>query len=212
MSDIIRLHGNKHSEIQQILPWYAAGTLEPQDRAHVDAHLEGCADCQAELRLDHRLRGVISELPLDVEQGWAALRRQMGSEAAERRPATHRLARIFAIFGRPLKLGWFVAAEAAFAAFALVVIGHPAVPHYYRAMATPQLAAAGNVIVIFRSDEPERAMRAALLASRARIVDGPTAAGAYILSIPADRTAGLARLRGTAGVALAEPLDSDTPQ
>jgi Domain of unknown function (DUF4349)/Putative zinc-finger len=40
---------NKH-EISELLPFYANGTLDPDDRARVEAELSNCADCAAELR------------------------------------------------------------------------------------------------------------------------------------------------------------------
>ena len=211
MSDIIRLHGEKHSDIQELLPWYAVGTLEPQETAVVEAHLERCADCKAELALDLRLRGAIGDLPLDVERGWAALRRVIDRAPVARKPSQRPFLNAFAFFSRPLKLGWFLGAQAAFALMALAIVGHPPAPMPYRALATPRSAASGNAIVIFRDDAREQVMRAALLASGARVIDGPTPAGAYILIIPVNRDLGLARLRGTPAVALAEPLDLDKP-
>ena len=46
---------NKH-EIAELLPFYANGTLEPNDRARVEAELETGGDCSAELR-DHEAIG-----------------------------------------------------------------------------------------------------------------------------------------------------------
>ncbi|MBV8369078.1 MAG: DUF4349 domain-containing protein [Candidatus Eremiobacteraeota bacterium] len=40
---------NKH-EIAELLPFYANGTLEPDERARVEAELASCTDCAAELR------------------------------------------------------------------------------------------------------------------------------------------------------------------
>ena len=40
---------SKH-EIAELLPFYANGTLEPDDRARVEAELAACTDCAAELR------------------------------------------------------------------------------------------------------------------------------------------------------------------
>ena len=67
----------------------------------------------------------------------------------------------------------------------------------------------GNVIVVFRPDVRESEMRRLLKDNDARLVDGPTAANAYVLHIPdAERGAALARLHSDTAVVLAEPLDA----
>jgi hypothetical protein len=71
------------------------------------------------------------------------------------------------------------------------------------------LTAVGNVIVVFRPDVRESEMRRLLKGSEARLVDGPTAANAYVLRVPqAERAAALSQLRNDAAVVLAEPLDA----
>jgi len=63
-------------------------------------------------------------------------------------------------------------------------------------------------VVIFRPDTPERVIRSALTSVGARIVDGPTAADAYVLQVPAaQRTQALAQLRSRNTIVLAEPVD-----
>ena len=65
------------------------------------------------------------------------------------------------------------------------------------------------MIVVFRPDARESDMRRLLEHSDARLVDGPTAANAYVLRIPdAERTKALSQLRNDAAVVLAEPLDA----
>lgn len=38
-----------HSEAWALLPWLANGRLSPEEREWVDAHLQGCEECRAEL-------------------------------------------------------------------------------------------------------------------------------------------------------------------
>jgi hypothetical protein len=79
----------------------------------------------------------------------------------------------------------------------------------YRALGAPPTAQPGNVVVIFRPDTTEKAMREALKAGGARLVDGPTAADAYVLHVPAaQREAALASLRARREIVLAQPVDS----
>jgi anti-sigma factor RsiW len=78
-----RLPGDEHQDLQDLLPWYANGRLDPSERARVEAHLHGCAACQAELRLQRQLESEIKRLPIDVEQSWARMQRRL---EADRRP------------------------------------------------------------------------------------------------------------------------------
>lgn len=43
------LHGDEHRELREMLGSYALGHLGPAERDRVRAHLDGCADCRAEL-------------------------------------------------------------------------------------------------------------------------------------------------------------------
>jgi hypothetical protein len=68
-------------------------------------------------------------------------------------------------------------------------------------------AAPGSLVVSFDPATPERELRRILQASGARIVDGPTAAGAYVLDVAAgDAGPTLSSLRAEPAVVLAEPL------
>ncbi len=83
----------------------------------------------------------------------------------------------------------------------------------YRAMGASDTSGAatgaGNVVVIFAPGISEQDLRRTLQAQDARIVDGPTVTGAYVLSIPAEgRSQALHALRASTAVQLAEPLDA----
>lgn len=70
-------------------------------------------------------------------------------------------------------------------------------------------AGSGNVVVIFAPGATEQDLRRILQAQDARIVDGPTVTGAYVLNIPAGgRAQALHALRANAAIKLAEPLDA----
>jgi len=81
-------------------------------------------------------------------------------------------------------------------------------PARYHALSAPPPNLSGNVVVIFRPDASEDRIRHALIASDARLVDGPTAADAYVLHVPAaERAQALAALRARSEIVLAEPID-----
>lgn len=219
MSNIIRLPRDKHHEAQMLLPWYVTGRLDVEDRARVDDHLKSCAKCRADLKLEQLLEAEFADLPMDVEQGWTAMRRRVEETprgpAGALRAASAGLTRGGWRLGRAAVpwLGWVAAAGLALVFVAGPLAMHGAQPARYHVLSAPAPAAsAGNVLVIFRPDASEAAITEALRASDARLVDGPTAADAYLLRAPAaerDRT--LVTLRERRAVVLAEPIDGGGP-
>ena len=218
---IIQLPADRHREIKSRLPWYAKGGLDASERAEINAHLSECAECQAELRDEHRLAAEIADLPkseaaLDVEHGWNAIRRQIEQESAGHASWPERIAAIFARFKsagetRPRApwLGWAVAGQFCLLLVMGAALWRTAEPGRYHALGAAPADAAANVVVIFGPETPEKDMREIIRSNDARLVDGPTAADAYLLHVPsAGRAAALTRLRGRAQVVLAEPIDA----
>jgi hypothetical protein len=63
---------------------------------------------------------------------------------------------------------------------------------------------------MFRADATEQDVREAMRSANAKIVGGPTEAGAYLLHVdPRQRQSALARLRADEDVQLAEQIDGD---
>jgi len=188
-----------------LLPWYVTGQIEPGDRLLVDAHLADCAECRDELAAERRLHGAVVDLPAPSAAGWERMVAELARpEAPVPLPRSFRRA------------GWMLAAQAAVLVLGVGVVLHlqrqapsVATPQPYHALGAPQQGQAGNILVMFAPDTREPALRKAIEASGARLVDGPTAAGAYLLAIaPGERAAALARLRAQAGVTLAQPVDA----
>ena len=216
MGRVIKLLGDRHRDVQELLPWYVVDRLEPDERAEVEAHLAECEVCRAELAFDRQLDRAVGSLPLDVEQGWAAMQQRLQASPAPARPASRRPAWLSAERWRMRSptFGWALAAQAAL----LVVTGAllfqfaPTNARYHALGAAPA-DTAGNLVVIFDPNLSERAIREILRANGARMVDGPTAADAYVLHVPAkDRPAALGRLRENNDVVLAEPIDASAPR
>ena len=204
MARIIRLHDENHWELQRLLPWYVTGRLDPAEHARVEAHLAGCEECQEEVRFERTLAETVKDLPLDAEVGWRRLERRLKAEP----PRGGGLARSGAVRAGALWGGWAVAA------CALVAVGVTVLPRLqqpaaaYHVLGAAHSVTPGNMVVIFRPETPERAIRAALTGVGARIVDGPTGADAYVLQVPAAQRAGaLAKLRSGPNIVLAEPVD-----
>ena len=80
----------------------------------------------------------------------------------------------------------------------------------YRTLSAPAARVDGNILVLFRPQISEVELRAILARASARLADGPTATGAYVLDVePGRREAAIAALRAQPGVMLAQPLDAD---
>jgi hypothetical protein len=187
----------------------------------VEAHLGQCPECRAEAASERRLRDEVQALPAlpaEIESGWARMQSRLGPDRRPPGPMTAWIARMRAtgrglVGGAPAWMGWALAAQAAaIVALAAVVWRSPAPPAAYHALGAGPPATGGGVVVIFRPTTPEADIRAALRASHARITDGPTEAGAYVLRVaPGSRAGALARLRADASVEAAEPIDVQAP-
>ena len=207
MVDIIRLHGDPHAQVQRLLPWYLNGSLDGEEAAQLEAHLEDCAECREDLKAEEAMARQIRTLPSDADRGWTALKARVeGGKAAPRQGSDR------ALFGRRVSLGWAVVAQAACLALVIpivaVTLSRP--QPLYRSLGSAPTAESGNLVVIFKPDISEQALRSTLTQNGARIVDGPTSADAYVLHVPAARRSEiLARLKADHGISLAQPIDGD---
>lgn len=209
--DIVHLHGDPHAEILALLPWLVTGHLDAADAGRVEAHLVGCGPCRAALDAERRLVREVTRQPAGVEDGWADMRQRLdlgGPAPSARQRAAARPAHAASLWRRAT--GWRLAAPFAFASLVGLLFLPLYLPARFNALgsATP-IAAAGNVVVIFQPDTREAEFRDALRAGAARLVDGPTAANAYVLAVPAaTRSTVIAKLRQRPEVVLAEPIDA----
>lgn len=211
MGNILRFHGNPHLETERLLPWYVTGQLDPEDRLQVEAHLAECEECRAELVLERKLGTEIARLPIDAGLDWEAFSQRLDPAPPPPAPEGKVLPMIRRVLARPGRTGWLLSAQAAFvAAMAVLIVPvlRPASAPYHALGAAPA-PADGNAIVIFRPDTSEQALRETLNANNARLVDGPTAADAYVLHLPDKRRdAVIARLRADHDIVLAEPINA----
>jgi hypothetical protein len=202
--------GDPHAETRLLLPWLANGTLEGRELERVQAHLEACPACREELAIECDLRAGRQEAPgLCAQRAFAGLLPRLGVQETRG--------------GRPGRWAGLAAANDArwlrFLAAAqfgvLVVLGvalgltlarPDAGQASYRTLGA-QPAARADIVVRFDPATPERELRRVLQASGARVVDGPSATGAWVLSTtPAGTGPALRRLRAEPAVTLAEPL------
>jgi hypothetical protein len=206
---------HRHRHVLDVLPWYANCTLDEDETARVEAHLADCALCRDELEFEQAL---VADLPRPVgapgaEAGWATMRSRVndgssdsaasGTLTAFRRPSMLR---------RPVPLGWALIAQAA-AIILVVGIGrvmpvNTAQTKQYHTLSSLVTPGSGNALVMFRSDLREWDLRRILRINRAELTGGPNVNGAYQVRVdPKTRDTVLARMRGDAGVTLAQPID-----
>lgn len=201
-----------HAEVRDLLPWFLAGTLDAAESHRVDEHLRGCAACRSELDWERQLRAANNvALPEhDVDRAFAAMRARLPARSREV-PWLQRLRE--RLQPRPWG-GWLLAAQAvAILGLAVALWSGRMQPlsetHTYRALSRPVAAEPARLVVAFAPQTPLADMRRMLLASGARIIDGPTAADAYILAVTPERAEAAAQLlRAEPSVLLVQPLDA----
>lgn len=205
----------EHAAAQRLLPWLLTGTLDDADLALVERHLRSCAACRQELAWERRLRAACRDGPecvpaLDPDAALARLAPRLtprqgpqpGRLQALRR-WLHAQAANDGRWWRPLAAAQF----AVIAALTVLLLSPPASDRTaYRTLGAGA-PVQGDLVVSFRPDTPERELRRILQASGTRVLDGPTAAGAYVLAASGGSPArALARLRAEPAVTLAQPL------
>jgi anti-sigma factor RsiW len=199
-----------HDPAEELLPWYATGQLDADERAQVERHLYSCAACREQLTLERRMIGEFQATSPQIESGWARLKARIDPPRAARPPKPPIFAELWAILSRP------AVATLAAAQLAVIVVGGSALysltrPDYHVLGSAPAPAVA-NAIVMFSGEAREGDVQRALNAAGASIVGGPTPAGAYLVRLdPAKRSAALASLQATSGVQLAQPIDEPAP-
>ena len=203
MGDIIPLRSNSHNEVQELLPWFVNGSLAPEEARRVEAHRAACAECRSDLSAERQMAAAVARLSLECEGAWERMRELLSEEGR----AGARW------FRKRVWISWTSAAPLAVAAaLALVFVNvgpkQPIEPQY-RGLSAADTAQQANLIVQFQPATRVADMRRMLDLSKARLVDGPTVTGAYLLRVDQrNRQLALQKLRDDEAIALAEPIDA----
>lgn len=194
-----------HEQVQKLLPWFVTDRLPAAERAAVADHVAACAECQAELASEQALQRRVSRMTSEVDHGWMTVRAQIQAAPRRDRGGWTRLAR--SVTHRPRIAATILAAQAALLVGGIVLTtAHP--PSAYHALGAAAAPSRGNLIVMAQPDMRAGELADVLAGGGARIVDGPTASGAFVVAVDrAARPAMLARLRRSAKFSLVEPLD-----
>lgn len=215
---LLQFAGDPHHEALRLLPWRLNGTLDADECAFVDGHVRDCARCRSEL---DALR-IVQETCLREDEGtppaFARLRARIeaGAGPAPADPPRWSWRRLRAGWGEAP--AWLRAAACVQAALLVAVaLAWPArepAPRPYRTLGNGAFAGVAapseaTLLLVLAPDVDQAQTRRLLRASGARIVDGPSDVGAYVVAVDAKRaSASRDALRAAPGVQMVETLDS----
>lgn len=202
MSTVVPMEHDEHVAVQALLPWYVRGQLDDDETGLVHRHLLYCQACRNELAAERPMQTLLNVVDAparvgNVEVGLAKMRARMRSPDARPRA--------------PRWMSWALGLQSAAVAMLLglwLQAGDEAAD--YRGLsAAAGVAVAADALIMFKDGVTERALRELLQAEGAGVVAGPTETGAWLLRVDAR---GLAALRASPLVALAEPLQPGLEQ
>ena len=198
-----------HRSLQDLLPWFVNRSLPEAQLAQVSAHLRDCAQCRQDVEWQRSLASAAPELPagLDMERALGRLMPRL-----EARPAPPQ--RLRALWSARSWMAWALAGQGALIAVLAVLLVAPQAPQpAYKVLGAAPLVEAGNMVVAFRPEASVDDLRRLAQANGARVVDGPTVTGAYVLRVDQARQAQVAAaFKADPAVLLAEPLATGSAQ
>jgi anti-sigma-K factor RskA len=204
---LFRFDDPVHVDASALLAWYANGTLEASEQARVERHVRECVACSREVDELRRLQALLRTEEAEPSLAESRQRTRALLDHQDASPPPHRR---FLRQWRGLP-AWARAALVLQTVLlvlpaVLLFAGRPTERLYHALSEHSTITASGDVVVVvFDADRPQREMRALLQDLAAHIIDGPNAAGAYTLQLPAGQQAqALSVLRSHPGVLLAE--------
>jgi len=215
---VINLDRSTHETAQKLLPWFVAGTLQDVEHALVQEHARTCSQCQADIDWERKFRGLIGQEQDKVKSSTEI-------ERSRQRLQSHLETHGFNAIVRKLKYALYDAWHYSSSAMRMLVAAESiAIVGLVYLLWTPMHHAtspaiihtgipAANLLVAFKPNTTEVKMREILFNNSARLVDGPTASGAYLLSTPGNlRAQTLLHLRAENAVSTATALDQPEMQ
>ncbi len=199
-----------HSDAWLMLPWLANGRLGSAERARIEEHVRGCAQCAREVALQRRLCEVLTEPERVTYAPGPSFRKLMDRIDGRRTlpPAEPRAAKLrgWAVRGgsawRPPGLAWAASFVLVTGVLGLAATGYRwSQPAYLTHTAAPVAGSATVLHVAFLPSLSITEVGEALRSAGARVVEGPDSAG-IVGVVPAatagDAAAGSAELRALA--------------
>lgn len=207
-----------HSQVQDLLPWYANNTLQADEQQLVRAHLQTCTACQDDLQWQQKLKAgepAASTVP-NVDRALARLLPKLDGQvpAAKVNNTNNFMAGLRTLFTADGKAParWGMAVMAAQTAVIVGLVAFMALPRQddssYRVLGNGERSS-GNIVVVFKPETTVKDIQRIMSINDARIIDGPTVTNAYLLNVDDARLEqSIRELRSEAGIELVESLGS----
>lgn len=193
----LRDEHDEHHAVQELLPWFAMDALAGDDVQLVQRHLLSCRRCQADAASQRRLS---ASLAPDGAEADLSYRKLLGRIEAPAKKGSSPMRRTPVSWER-----WTLAGLAV--SLALLLLAPSSLTPRYHGLGSAG-GTQGNIVLRFQPDTSEQELRQILRRSGARLVDGPTAANAYVLSVArSEQERALVALRREHAVSMAQPLD-----
>lgn len=181
-----------HHEIEDLLPWYAGGTLSREDAQRVEAalardpalarHLELARAEMAETVALNEALGAPSPRALQALLG------KIDAEPARQTDLTNRIGAFFASLS-PRTLAWSVAAAAFVLVLQVGVIGdfvikqNPSISYQTASEGAKSTDEGSHILIRFAPQADAAAITRFLQSNKFAIVGGPSAGGLYVIRI-----------------------------
>jgi hypothetical protein len=173
--------------LEERLPWYVNGTLDPQARAWVDDQLARHPELQVRLQREWALQRTVQatamlaapDVGLDRLMTRVELDAEIGPDARVRRSRVPPWARWLRVLSTPPIAGAMAVALVAQAGALVWLAAAQVHDDESVGMRSFGVTEARTLRVSFRPDASEARIRAALMGAGARIVGGPTQLGEY---------------------------------
>jgi anti-sigma factor RsiW len=178
-----------HDTVAELLPWFATGTLSPDEQAMVERHIASCTSCTQELRLLHGVGSAFRALEADTQHPAPSLARTMAAidRLESRRAPASRLASW---------VSWLWNPSASFARVALaaqlvliLALGSLVIVQRRNDQAFSTLSgesgaqSGARLTLTFVPTASEESIRQLLAEVRGEIVSGPSALGVYVVRL-----------------------------
>jgi anti-sigma factor RsiW len=171
-----------------LLPWYLSGSLSEAERREVEGHLMTCTACKSELEMLAELRRETRGMIMDAPGPGPRVKRVVMAEVNRRAARPSLLDRIDVAAKELLRPKW----APSFAVLLIIcqfgviawLTPRPGAPPELTSRSVSQAAA--RLKIVFSPAATLGEVQSAIRGLGARIVDGPTQDGAYIIELPAD--------------------------
>lgn len=199
---VLQLDALAHREAESLLPWLVNGTLDDAERERVQRHLADCPHCRQSVDEWRAVQDACGDAAADGEatRDFLRLRARLQDEPHANSPRA--MPRPWLRYA--LAAQWLLIAGLA---GVLLVAGRNDARYRTLGDAPAPVSADDTLVVVFDARTSAAQIQNLLRAQDARIIDGPTATGAYVLVVPdGHRDAARAALHKASGVALVESL------